>query len=171
MIWSLSGIAVCVAFLMILSEFGVDLAPFLASAGITGLALSLDAQTLIRDFIDGFLIFVDNQYVVYDIIQLDKLTGELKRIPLRATNVRDVSRLHYHVPNGEVRIVANQSKAWARALVDVNVAYGENLDTVVSLLESAAKAFADDPNFSLSLINKSEVSGPVVLWDWGLQCA
>jgi len=164
--WSISVAAVCVALLMILSEFGVDITPLLASAGIAGLALSLGAQSLIKDFIGGFLILLENQYVVGDTIQLDTLTGEVERITLRATYVRDVKGLHYIVPNGEVRIVANQSKEWARALVDVNVAYGEDLDHITSLLKSAAEGFASDPDFNSSLLGKPEVSGPDVMGDW-----
>jgi len=166
--WSITVVAVIVAMLMILSEFGVDITPLLASAGIAGLALSLGAQSLIKDFIGGFLILLENQYVIGDTIQLDTLTGQVERITLRATYVRDVSGLQYIVPNGEVRIVANQNKDWGRAMVDVNVDYGENLDHVVRVLKQAAEAFSNDPNFSPSLLDKPEVIGPTVLGDWAV---
>ena len=82
--------AIFVSVLMILSDFGLDLTPLIASVGIAGLALSLGAQTLIKDFIGGFLILFENQYVIGDTIQLDNLTGKVERIPLRATYVRDL---------------------------------------------------------------------------------
>ena len=167
--WSISVTGVCVAGLMILSSFGVDLSPLLASVGIAGLALSLGAQTLIRDFIGGFLILLENQYVVGDSIQLDTLVGQVERITLRATYVRDVRGLHYIVPNGEVRIVANQNKDWVRALVEVNVAYGEDLDHVVSVLVGVAEEFAKDPDFSPSLLDKPVVDGPVISDDWAIR--
>lgn len=166
--WSISVVAVCLALLMVLSEFGVDITPLLASAGIAGLALSLGAQTLIKDFIGGFLILLENQYVIGDTIHLDTLTGQVERITLRATYVRDVNGLQYIVPNGEVRIVANQNKDWGRALVDVNVDYGENLDHVASVLQEAAEAFANDPDFSPSLLDKPEVIGPIDLGNWAI---
>ena len=86
---------VFIAILMILSQFGVDITPLLASVGIVGLALSLGAQTLIKEFIGGFLILLENQYVLGDTIILDTLTGEVERITLRATYVRDLKGLQY----------------------------------------------------------------------------
>jgi small conductance mechanosensitive channel len=168
MTWTVSVAAVCVAVMMILSEFGVDITPLLASIGITGLAISLGAQTLIKDFIAGFLILLENQYVVGDSIQLDTLSGQVERITLRVTYVRDVSGLQYIVPNGEVRIVANQNKDWARALADVNIPYGEDLDHVIGVLQAAADEFANNPDFSQSLLDKPEVSGPVIMGDWSI---
>ena len=167
--WSISVAAVCVALLMILSELGVNIAPLLASVGIAGLALSLGAQTLIKDFIGGFLILFENQYVVGDSIELDNLTGQVERITLRATYVRDVRGLHYVVPNGEIRIVANQNKDWLRALVEVNVAYGEDLDHVVSVLVGIADEFAKDPDFSPGLLDKPVVDGPLISDDWAIK--
>jgi hypothetical protein len=110
--------AIFVSVLMILSDFGVDLTPLIASVGIAGLALSLGAQTLIKDFIAGFLILFENHYVIGDTIQLENLTGKVERITLRATYVRDIKGFQYTIPNGEVRIVANLNKDWTRALVD-----------------------------------------------------
>lgn len=108
--WVTSVTIICIGVLMILSEFGVNITPLLASAGIAGLAISLGAQTLIKDFIGGFLILFENQFVVGDDIQLDTLTGQVERITLRATYVRDTRGFQYIVPNGEIRIVANQNK-------------------------------------------------------------
>ena len=164
--WCISITAVCVAVLMILSDFGVDITPLLASVGIAGLALSLGAQTLIKDFIGGFLILFENQYVVGDTIQLDMLTGKVERISLRATYVRDVRGFYYIVPNGEVRIVANQNRDWARALVDLNIAYGEDLDRVSSVLIGVADAIAKDPDFSQAILDKPDVVGPFILDNW-----
>jgi small-conductance mechanosensitive channel len=164
--WSISVTAVCVGVLMILSEFGVDITPLLASVGIAGLALGLGAQTLIRDFIGGFLILLENQFVVGDTIKLDTLTGEVERITLRATYLRDIRGLQYIVPNGEVRIVSNQNKEWARAIVDVNIAYGEDLNRVASILGMVGEDFSNDPNISTGLLDKPQVSGPVVAADW-----
>jgi small conductance mechanosensitive channel len=108
--WSISVTTVCIGGLMVLSEFGVDITPLLASVGIAGLAIGLGVQSLIKDFIGGFLILLENQFVVGDTIQLDTLSGEVERITLRATYVRDLRGLQYIVPNGEVRIVANKNK-------------------------------------------------------------
>jgi small-conductance mechanosensitive channel len=123
---------------MILSDFGVDITPLLASVGIAGLALSLGAQTLIKDFIGGFLMLFENQYVIGDTHKLGELTGQVERITLRSTYVRDVKEFYYIVSNGEVRIVANSNKDWARAVVDLNIAYGKDFDRISSFLVGVA---------------------------------
>lgn len=166
--WIISVTAVCVAALMILSDFGVDITPLLASVGIAGLALSLGAQTLIKDFIGGFLILFENQYVIGDTIQVGGLTGQVERITLRATYVRDVRGFHYTIPNGEIRVVANTNKDWTRALVDLNIAYGEDLDRVSNILFEVAEKFANDPEFSQDIKSTPEVVGPLVLDNWAI---
>lgn len=153
---------------MILSDFGVDITPLLASVGIAGLALSLGAQTLIKDFIGGFLILFENQYVIGDTMKLGELTGQVERITLRATYVRDVKRVYYTVPNGEVRIVANSNKNWARAVVDLNITYGEDFDRVSSVLAGIAENIAKDPEFSHAIKGVPEIAGPMVLDNWAI---
>ena len=108
--WSASVIVVCVALLMVLSEFGVDITPLLASAGIAGLAISLGAQNLIKDFIGGFLILFGEQFVVGDTIEVGSLTGQVERVTLRVTYVRDARGVQYLVPNGDIRTMANHNK-------------------------------------------------------------
>jgi len=165
----IAGILVAVfAVLMVLSAFGVDIVPLLAGAGVAGLAVSLGAQTLIKDVINGFLILVENQYVVGDVIQLGDVSGTVERLTLRATYVRDLNgRLHI-VPNGEVRIVSNLTKEWSRALVEVGVAYEENVDRVLRVFQGIAEAFAQDPAFEPQLLDTPQVMGPVSLGDWAM---
>ena len=166
--WITSVVAICVAALMILSDFGVDITPLLASVGIAGLALSLGAQTLIKDFIGGFLILFENQYVIGDTIQLDDLTGTVERITLRATYVRDARGFQYTIPNGEVRIIANTNKDWARVLVDLNIAYGEDVDRVTDVLAEVANSFSEDPDFKQAILDSPEVIGPIVQENWAI---
>ena len=108
--WAINVLIVGAALLMLLSTFGVDIAPLLASVGVAGLALSLGAQTLIRDLIGGFLVLVENQYVVGDSIQVGSVSGLVERFTLRATYIRDINGNLYSVPNGEVRIVSNMTR-------------------------------------------------------------
>ncbi|MDH4137127.1 MAG: mechanosensitive ion channel family protein, partial [Anaerolineae bacterium] len=143
--WGAGVLIVGSALLMLLSTFGVDITPLLASVGVAGLAVSLGAQSLIKDLIGGFLILAENQYAVGDTIQVGTVAGKVERITLRATYVRAIDGYLYVVPNGEVRIVANQTKEWSRALVDVGVAYEEDLDRALRVLGETAEAFAQDP--------------------------
>jgi len=165
--WGANGLIAGAALLMLLSKF-TDITPLLAGVGVAGLAVSLGAQTLVRDLIGGFLILVENQYTVGDVIQVGDFSGEVERLTLRATYLRDSNgRLHI-VPNGEVRIVSNLTKEWSRALVDVGVAYEEDLDHVLHVLEVTAGEFAQDPAFEPQLLEPPQVMGPISLGDWAV---
>jgi small conductance mechanosensitive channel len=137
----------------------------LASAGVAALAVSLGAQSLIKDFIGGLLILLENQYAVGDFITIGSASGHVERITLRTTQVRARSGDLYVVPNGEVRILANQTKGWSRAVVEVGVAYEEDLERALDVLRASGEAFAQDPAFEKSLLEPPRVMGPMSLGD------
>jgi len=118
--------------------------------------------------IGGVLILLENQYAVGDSIQVGTVSGVVERITLRATYVRAIDGYLYVVPNGEVRIVANQTKEWSRALVDVGVAYEEDLDRALRVLTEAGEAFAQDPDIGPQLLEPPQVLGPLSLGDWAI---
>lgn len=158
-----------VAGLMALQTLGVNVAPLLAGAGVVGLALSLGAQTLIRDFIGGILILVENQFTIGDAIQVSGVTGNVERITLRATYLRDVEgRLHV-IPNGDIRTVSNLTVGWARAIVDLNVDYQADMARVLRLLEGAARAAQEDASIKSDLLEPPQVLGWVGLKEWAVQ--
>ena len=163
--WILVVLLVGSSVLMLLATFGIDITPLLASAGVAALAISLGAQTLIKDFIGGLLIIVENQYAVGDTISLGNVQGQVERITLRVTQVRALNGDLHIVPNGEVRILANQTKGWSRAVLEVGVAYEENIDRALSVLAASAEAFAQDPAFQPYLLEPPQVMGPVSLGD------
>jgi small-conductance mechanosensitive channel len=166
--WGARVLIVGSALLMLLSTFGVDITPLLASVGVAGLAVSLGAQSLIKDLIGGFLILAENQYAVGDTIQVGTVAGQVERLTLRATYVRAIDGYLYVIPNGEVRIVANQTKEWSRALVDVGVAYEEDLDRALRVLTETAEAFAQDLDIGPELLEPPQVLGPFSLGDWAV---
>lgn len=163
--WGIQALILAIAVLMLLSTFGVDITPLLASAGIAGLAVSLGAQSLIRDFIGGVLVLVENQYAVGDTIEVGNVKGEVERVSLRTTHVRDINGYLCIVPNGEVRIVANYNRDWSRAMVDVGVAYEADLDRALRVLEEAVADFAKDPTLGPQLLEVPQVLGPLSLGD------
>jgi small conductance mechanosensitive channel len=166
--WSIDLLIVGSALLMLLGTFGVDVTPLLASAGVAGLAVSLGAQSVIKDLIGGLLILVENQYAVGDCIEVGNVSGQVERVTLRATYLRDLNgRLHV-VPNGEIRVVSNLTREWSRALVDVGVAYEEDLDRVLRVLRESAEAFAQDPDIAPQLLEPPQVLGPLDLGDWAI---
>jgi len=155
--------------MMALYALGINVVPLLAGAGIVGLALSLGAQTLIKDFIGGVLILVENQFAVGDAIRVGDVDGTVERITLRATYLRNVEgRLHI-VPNGEIRIVSNLTKDWARAVVDLNVAFDADFSKVVRALEAAAQKVGADAGLQAHLIEPPQAMGWVGLKDWAVQ--
>ena len=163
--WTLVVLLVGSAVLMLLGTFGVDITPLLASAGVAGLAISLGAQSLIKDLIGGVLIIIENQYAVGDSIVVDTASGEVERITLRTTQVRSRDGDLHIVPNGEVRILTNQTKGWSRAVVEVGVAYEEDLERALDVLRASGEAFAQDPAFAKRLLEPPRVMGPMGLGD------
>ena len=165
--WVVNASIVIVAVMMLLSRF-VYIAPLLASLGVVGLALSLGAQTLIKDLIGGMLILIENQYAIGDVIQVGDIAGSVEHFTLRVTHVRSVEGKLHVVPNGEIRIVSNITRHWSRAMVDLGVAYEEDLDRVLAVLEREAAAFAQDPEVADQLIEAPSVIGPLSLGDWAV---
>jgi moderate conductance mechanosensitive channel len=118
-----------VAAFMIMGELGVELGPLLAGAGIIGVALGFGSQSLVRDFLSGLFILIEDQFGVGDVVNLDGTTsGTVEGVSLRTTRLRSVDGVVWHVPNGEIRRVGNMSQHWSRALLDIQVAYGTDLE-------------------------------------------
>ena len=127
------------ALLLVLGELRINLAPLLASAGVAGVALGFGAQSLVKDTLSGFFILLENQFGVGDVIEIQSsaspVTGKVEDLTLRVTALRAFDGTLHIVPNGNIIVVSNKSKGWGRAIVDVRVAYDEDVDRVRSLLE------------------------------------
>jgi small conductance mechanosensitive channel len=164
--WVANVAILVTAVLMLLTTFNVNVGPLLASVGVLGLALSLGAQTLIKDYIGGVLILIENQYAVDDVIEVGDASGVVESITLRATRVRALNGDLYVVPNGDVRVVANKTRGWSRVLVDLGIAYEEDLDRVLGILEESATAFARDPRWEPLLLEPPQVLAVDSLGDW-----
>jgi moderate conductance mechanosensitive channel len=133
-----------IALFMVLGAFGLDIGPLLAGAGVVGLAISFGAQSLVRDVISGLFILVENQFGVGDVIRVNNLSGRVERLTLRIVVMRDDKGIHI-IPNGEIKQVTNLTRAFSREMVDVSVAYSEDIDRVLAVMrEVAAEIWADD---------------------------
>jgi small conductance mechanosensitive channel len=136
---SISSFAIYgIAFMMVLAEFGVDIAPILASAGVLGLAIGFGAQNLVRDFLSGIFMMLEDQYGVGDTIDLGDATGDVEAVGLRTTTVRDIKGTVWYVRNGEIQRVGNFSKGFAVAVVDVPLAHHADTELACELAERAA---------------------------------
>ncbi len=123
-----------IAVVMVLGEFNVNLGPLIAGAGIIGVALGFGAQSLVKDFLSGIFMLLEDQYGVGDVVNLGDASGTVEAVNLRTTQVRDSSGTLWHVPNGEIRRVGNMSQQWARAVLDLEVAYDTDLNHAMTVI-------------------------------------
>jgi small-conductance mechanosensitive channel len=148
-----------IVLLMVLGELGINLGPILAGAGIVGVAIGFGSQTLVRDFLSGMFMLIEDQFGVGDIVDLGEASGVVEGISLRTTRLRAVDGTVWHVPNGEVRRVGNKSQDWSRALLDVEVAYETDVARASELIKLTADAIREDPDFGTSILDEPEVWG------------
>jgi moderate conductance mechanosensitive channel len=135
----ISFVLMVVAALLILGQLGFNLAPLLAGAGIVGVAIGFGSQSLVKDFLSGFFILVEDQFGVGDIVDLEPgISGTVEAVSLRTTRLRSVDGTVWHMPNGEIRRVGNMSQHWSRALLDVDVAYDTELDHARAVIKRVA---------------------------------
>jgi small conductance mechanosensitive channel len=142
-----------------LGEFGVNLGPLIAGAGIVGIALGFGAQTLVKDFLSGIFMLVEDQYGVGDIVDLGDATGVVEEIRLRTTRMRDVHGVVWFIPNGEVRRVGNMSQQWARAVLDVEVAYDTDLSRAAAVIKKTADGLWHDQVETATILEEPEIWG------------
>lgn len=155
--------------LMALHILGIDITPLLAGVGVAGLALSLGAQTLIKDYIGGILILAENQFTVGDVIKVGDVAGGVERITLRTTHLRDVEGKLHIVSNGDIRTVSNLTAEWARAVVDLNVAYEADMSRVLHTLEAAAAHAQQEEAIQADLLEPPQAIGWIGFKDWAVQ--
>jgi small conductance mechanosensitive channel len=154
-----TGVVFTIILMMVIDEAGYPVAPLLASAGILGVAIGFGAQSLVKDFLSGFFMLVEDQYGVGDIVDLGEASGTVEAVTLRVTRLRDVNGTVWHVPNGAITRVGNKSQQWARALLDVNVVYGTDVDEAERLIKATADALWNDPEWGDTIIEEPEVWG------------
>ena len=133
-----------IATMMSLGEFDVNLGPLIAGAGVVGVAVGFGAQSLVKDFLSGIFMLIEDQYGVGDVIDVGDTAGVVEEVKLRTTQIRDVSGTLWHVPNGAIARVANMSQEWARAVLDVDVAYDTDLGLAMTVIKGAADAVWQD---------------------------
>lgn len=154
-----TGVILAIVIVMVLSKLNVDVAPIIASAGIVGIAFGFGAQNLVKDFLSGIFMILEDQYGVGDTVDLGEATGTVEAVGLRVTRLRDVNGTVWYVRNGEILRVGNQSQNWARTVLDVTVSYDADLDRVQEILQTVATTTYEDPRFHDVIIEAPEVWG------------
>lgn len=134
-----------VVVLVVLSELGVAIGPLLAAAGVAGIAIGFGGQFIIRDFITGIMLLMENQYRVGDVVCFDSVCGKVESISLRKTTLRDIEGTVHHVPHGTVGRVANRTKTFSRVNLSIGIAYASDIDHVSGVVNRVGDALAADP--------------------------
>jgi small-conductance mechanosensitive channel len=154
------------AILTALGTVGVNLAPLIAGAGILGVAIGFGAQGIVKDFLSGVIMLVEDQYGVGDVIDAGAATGVVEQVSLRTTRIRDVNGTVWHVPNGSISRVGNLTQEWSRMVIDVDVAYGTDVDRAIEILTGALRRFEEREDVQERLLGEPmEVWGVQALGD------
>ena len=151
-IFSVAGFAV-------LGDLGINLAPLLASAGVVGVAIGFGAQNLVRDYLSGIFMLVEDQYGVGDVITVGDATGTVENVTLRITRVRDVNGIVWHIRNGAIEKVGNESQGWARAVIDFPVPFASDLAATRNLLQETGDVMWSEPAWRAVMLEAPEVWG------------
>jgi small conductance mechanosensitive channel len=167
--YSINTLVLVLTAITILHETGVDITPILAGAGIMGIVIGLGTQNLMRDALGGMFVLMEHQYDVDDVISAAGVTGKVEKVTLRMTRLRDVDGNVHFVPNGQASVVTNLTKEWARAKLDVEVAYKEDVDRVIAVLKEVGQEMGTDPDWQSFLLDPAEVPGVQLLGDSGVQ--
>ncbi len=154
-----TGIIIIGGVFMAIEEAGVDIKTVLGGAAVIGLAVAFGAQNLMRDYFNGFMILMEGQFELNDIITIGDVTGTVERMSMRMTQLRDLQGRAHFIPNGQIRQVTNLTHAWSQALFNVGVSYQENADRVMEVLMDVAREFCQDPEWGPSTIGEPQMLG------------
>lgn len=154
-----TAIIVLIGGLLVLSELGVSIAPILGAAGIVGIAVGFGAQSLVKDYFAGFFLLLENQIARGDVVEIAGCKGTVEDITLRYVRLRDFAGSVHYVPNGLVTTVTNMSRDFAYAVMDVGVAYREDLDVVFEVMREAAAAMQGDTAYGMRILEPLEIAG------------
>ena len=156
---AVTAFVVCCAVLMVLPLFGVNIVPLLASASVLGVALGFGAQGLVKDYLAGIFIVVEDQYGVGDLVDISGVLGTVEDVSLRVTRLRDLTGVVWYVRNGEILTVANRSQGWTLATADIPVAADTDLDKVRAVVSQVSKDMMADPALDNSLLDAPRYAG------------
>jgi small-conductance mechanosensitive channel len=148
-----------VAIIVILARLGVNVGPLLAGAGIVGIALGFGAQSLVKDYISGVLMVLEDQYGVGDVIDTGAVVGTVEDVGLRITRVRDLNGVVWYIRNGEIVNLGNRSQGWSFVAVDMPVSYSQDLDAVRTVVDEVGAAMLADPAWTDKLLDPPSVAG------------
>lgn len=154
-----SAIIYGMALMMALAEFDVNLGPLIAGAGIAGVAVGFGAQSLVKDFLSGVFMLLEDQYGVGDVVDVGDTVGVVEEVRLRTTQVRDINGTLWYIPNGEITRVANLTQDWGQAVVDIEVAYDTDIAEAMAVIKEVADGLWREQLESFTIIQEPTMAG------------
>jgi small-conductance mechanosensitive channel len=164
----LQAFIVVIGSLMVLDKFDLDIGPAIAGLGVVGIAVGFGAQSLIRDYFNGALILLENQYSIGDVVSLAGVTGTVEELTLRRTTLRDLDGVVHTVPNGEIKVASNRTRTWARINQDVTISYGTDVDRATAVVDAVGRALAEDPAWKDRILEPPRVERVEALGEYGI---
>ncbi len=159
---------VVIAILMILDKLHQNIGPAVAGLGIVGIALGFGAQHLVKDYLNGALILVENQFAKGDVVRIAGVAGEVEDFSLRRTTLRDLDGIVHTIPNGEITVASNLTRVWARINQDVMVAYGTDIDKAIDVVDAVGRTLASDPVWKRRVMEAPRVERVEALGEYGI---
>jgi moderate conductance mechanosensitive channel len=159
---------VVIAGLMILGKLGLDIGPAVAGLGVIGIAVGFGAQTLVRDYLNGALILIENQFSKGDVVRLAGVAGTVEDFNLRRTTLRDLDGVVHTIPNGEIKVASNLTRTWARINQDVTLAYGTDIDRAIGVVDQVGRDLEDDPVWKRRILEPPRVERVEALGEYGV---
>ena len=161
-------ITAVVGFFLVFEAAGVDITTVLGGAAVLGVAIAFGAQNLMRDYFNGFIILIEDQYELNDLVTIGDITGRVESVSLRTTALRDLKGKLHFIPNGAIKAVTNRSYEWARIVFDIRVAYKENVDQVMAEILSVAREVCADPKYKDGVIEEPQMLGVDAFTEFGV---
>jgi moderate conductance mechanosensitive channel len=166
--YSAGVVVILVAGMLILGELGISIAPILATAGVAGVAIGFGAQSLIKDYLSGFFMLVEDQIREGDVVEIGGKTGEVEEVTLRYVRLRDAEGVVTFIPNGEIKMVINRTRNYAYALIDAAIAGHHDVEPALNAMRQVGENLRKDAVFGPSILADMEIWG-VERWElWGL---
>jgi len=156
---TISTVIYSAAAMMVITEMGIAVGPLLAGAGIAGLAIGFGAQSLVKDVITGFFILLENQIRVGDVVEIAGKSGLVEAVHLRTIRLRDVEGKVHIIPNGVIDVATNFTMDWSRSLIEIGVAYKEDVEYVMSVLEEVGESLSQDPEWGSFILEPMTLQG------------
>ena len=165
---SVRAFILLIALIMVLAKLRLDVGPAIAGLGIVGIAVGFGAQSLVKDYFNGTLILIENQFSKGDVVSIAGVTGSVEDFSLRRTTLRDLDGVVHTVPNGEIRVASNRTRVWARINLNVTVAYGTDIENATQVVNDVGRGMAEDPDWRRRVMEPPHIERVEALAEYGI---